>query len=306
MLSVTANNGHLHVKFELPAGMHALFGASGAGKTSLFRLIAGLDRDDTARVLWSETPIHQLPPHRRPIALAPQRPHLVPHRTVREQVKWIASGRDSDALVRWARALSVEWFWSRHPSRISGGELQRASLLRALAADRPVLLLDEPLSQVDRPLRHLIMATLKELLPSDLILFTTHDWEETEAFAEQVVWITDGRSRPPASPVGLLPDSPPTARLMGYIGSIAAHPGHWLIHPRLIRPGSFPDEGPVIAGQLTAARLSPTLHQYRFESDAVWLQWTGPPAPRAAGSAVTLIRPPRAEFSLVPATPPQG
>lgn len=293
--------------FTLPQGLHAVFGASGTGKTTLFRIIAGLDRV-LARIRFAGAPWadrrHILPPYRRALAYVPQYPSLIPHRTLREQTAWVA-GPDwtANQLSQWSRLLTVDHLLDRRPPTLSGGEVQRAALLRALATGRPLLLLDEALSQVDRPRRRDIMAALRAEAASArrLVLFSSHDFDEVAEFADTVILVDAARLLDPAPPDIRFrrPPSPELARLMGYCASLPAPSGgHYLIHPTQLRPGAHPDQGVVLTGELTVLRSASSVVRLRFVNRQIDVTWVSPPPAPAPGAAITLVEPTPAPFAL--------
>lgn len=290
----------VHGEITLPPGMHAVVGASGSGKTSLFRLIAGLDRSPGIRVDWQDQNLAILPPYLRSSAFVPQRPSLVSHRTIAQQVLWVAA--DVNGMWRqWIEWLELHPLWSRFPGELSGGEQQRAALLRALAADRSMLLLDEALSQIDRPHRLAIYRRLKsQLAPERLILFSTHHWEEAETFADSVLFIRHGRIEGPIRMLEAKPLNPDMAAMMGYIGSIATPHGHLLIHPATIAVGSSAQPGWTIPGSGRQLPVSPTLSHYRFvpAGPVQPLHWSGSPQAEKQFDAITVTRPIFVSFEL--------
>ncbi len=189
----------LDARFTLPSGLTVLFGPSGAGKTRLLRLLAGLDTPLEGRIAVEGVPFcdtatrTHLPPHRRGIGMVFQHPYLLPHRSVLANVA-LASGHDGRAARR-ARAhellVSVEAdaFADRRPHQLSGGQRQRVALARALAGDPRLLLLDEPFNALDvrvrRQLRHLVRDQVARTgVPT---LFVTHDPDEVADLADQVL-----------------------------------------------------------------------------------------------------------------------
>ena len=184
----------------------ALVGPSGAGKTSVLRVIAGLLEPARGRVSldrerWLDTEQGlSLPPERRRVGLVFQDYALFPHLTVSGNVAFGAGRRAVDELLERFRIAHLA---SAHPEELSGGERQRVALARALARDPAVLLLDEPLAALDAhtksEVRHELAELLRELaLPA---LLVTHDYEDAAALADEVGVLVEGRLRqlgPPA------------------------------------------------------------------------------------------------------------
>jgi len=195
----------LDASFEVPlAGVTALFGPSGSGKTVLLRCIAGLTRlggqlvvgderwDDAARGL------HR-PAHERRIGYVFQEPSLFAHLSVRENLLfgYRRAGR-ADARVRPEEVialLGVEPLLDRLPLGLSGGERQRVALGRALLVQPEVLLMDEPLSALDRTAKEEILPYLEAVQRSlgIPVLYVTHDIDEVERLADQLVLLQAGR-----------------------------------------------------------------------------------------------------------------
>jgi molybdate transport system ATP-binding protein len=184
----------------------ALVGPSGAGKTSVLRVIAGLLEPSRGRVSldgerWLDTEQGlSLPPERRRVGLVFQDYALFPHLTVSGNVAFGAGRRAVDELLERFRIAHLA---SAHPEELSGGERQRVALARALAREPAVLLLDEPLAALDAhtksEVRHELAELLHELaLPT---LLVTHDYEDAAALADEVGVLVEGRLRqlgPPA------------------------------------------------------------------------------------------------------------
>ena len=184
----------------------ALVGPSGAGKTSVLRVIAGLLVPSRGRVSldgerWLDTEQGlSLPPERRRVGLVFQDYALFPHLTVSGNVAFGAGRRAVDELLERFRIAHLA---SAHPEELSGGERQRVALARALAREPAVLLLDEPLAALDAhtksEVRHELAELLRELaLPT---LLVTHDYEDAAALADEVGVLVEGRLRqlgPPA------------------------------------------------------------------------------------------------------------
>jgi molybdate transport system ATP-binding protein len=201
----------LAVRVAIDSRAAALFGPSGAGKTTILDTIAGLRTprrgsiaiDD--RVLFSSTAKIDLPPRDRRIGYVPQDVALFPHMNVRRNLLYgshsvsaKASADTPRALPRLDRVLTmleIEGLLDRRVTELSGGERQRVALGRALMSGPSLLLLDEPLAAVDVPLRRRILPYLQRVrdelrIP---IVYVSHDREEIEALADTVVRLDSGR-----------------------------------------------------------------------------------------------------------------
>jgi molybdate transport system ATP-binding protein len=188
---------------SLPLRKHAvtvLFGPSGAGKTTVLRLLAGLDRPDAGSIrcgdeVWYDHArgIH-LPPQKRRVGYLSQDYALFPHLTVRGNVAYGARGRAVDDLL--ARFDLAE-LSGRYPRQLSGGQLQRVALVRALAAEPRLLLLDEPLSALDEPTRLRLRSDLRQLLEGVRMpaIVVTHDRTEALVLGDSIVIMIDGKLR---------------------------------------------------------------------------------------------------------------
>ena len=166
-----------------------LLGPSGCGKTTTLRLIAGLEEISSGTILINGTTVNQIPPHDRDIAMVFQRDALYPHMTVFENMSFGLKLRrvaKSEIRVRvnsTAEMLGIAPLLDRYPRALSGGERQRAALGRALVRKPKVLLLDEPLSQLDRPLRAQLRKEISRLHAQLglTMLYVTHDQSEALA-----------------------------------------------------------------------------------------------------------------------------
>jgi molybdate transport system ATP-binding protein len=186
----------------------ALVGPSGAGKTSVLRVIAGLARLASGRVVlgdevWLDTDrrISRLPEERR-VGLVFQEYALFPHLSVRRNVAYAGRERVPELLERFAIAHLAD----ARPADLSGGERQRVALARALARDPAVLLLDEPLAALDAHTKSQVRGELRELLRELALptLLVTHDYEDAAALADEVGVLVDGSLRQLASPAELV------------------------------------------------------------------------------------------------------
>lgn len=195
---------HLDARFALPPGLTVLFGPSGAGKTRLLRLIAGLDEPSEGRIIYGDHTFVDrsertaLPVHERRIGMVFQQPYLLPHRTVEGNVALTAEGRtrhDRQATARhWLERTGATPFADRRPHQLSGGQRQRVALARALAGRPQLLLLDEPFNALDRERRRRLRRLVRNLVDETHIptLFVTHDVDELTELADQVLLAEHG------------------------------------------------------------------------------------------------------------------
>jgi ABC-type sulfate/molybdate transport systems ATPase subunit len=198
----------LDVALSVEAETVALVGPSGAGKTSVLAVIAGLRRPDRGSVAandvtWVDRAAGvDLPPERRRVGLVPQDYGLFPHMTVAQNVEFAGAGRTDELLAR----LRIAHLARERPAQLSGGERQRVALARALARDPAVLLLDEPLAALDAHTRLLVRDELAEIL-ADLeipTLLVTHDFADATHLADRVAVIDHGHIRQVGTPAELL------------------------------------------------------------------------------------------------------
>lgn len=190
------------VSLEVKQGEFAvLLGPSGCGKTTLLRVIAGLETADEGRVEISGRDVTALPPRRRGIAMVFQNYAVFPHLTVFENIAFgLRMQKRPDAEVRGqvrrvAELVRIEDLLGRYPAQLSGGQRQRVAMARALAVEPDLLLMDEPLSNLDALLRLEMRAELKKLL-SDLrttTIYVTHDQVEAMSLADRIAVMRDGR-----------------------------------------------------------------------------------------------------------------
>jgi molybdate transport system ATP-binding protein len=192
--------------FQSQARATALFGPSGAGKTTILDAIAGLRTPRRGaiaidgRTLFSSGERIDLPPHLRHVGYVPQDVALFPHMNVRRNLLYgtAASRPASHApldLQRIASMLEIEPLVERRVTDLSGGERQRVALGRALMSGPSLLLLDEPLAAVDVPLRRRILPYLRRVRDELAIplLYVSHDRAEVDELADAVVTMADGR-----------------------------------------------------------------------------------------------------------------
>ncbi len=216
---------------EIPAGsFFSLLGPSGCGKTTLLRLIAGLERPDEGSISADGSDITGRPPERRPFNMVFQHYALFPHMTVAENVGFglttQAKSRRPSASERGARVaemlrlVGLEGFGSRYPSELSGGQAQRVAVARALINRPAALLLDEPLSALDRNVRFTLREELLRIHQElgTTFLFVTHDQDEALSISQLVGVMNQGRLEQVADPQTIY-RSPATLFTARFIGA---------------------------------------------------------------------------------------
>ncbi len=180
----------------------AVLGPSGCGKTTLLRLIAGLEMPDAGEIALDgklvSVPGWVLPPHLRNVGVVFQSPALWPHMTVMGNIlfglsrlnKSVARRRAGDLLT----ALALDGLAERYPHQISGGEARRVALARALAPHPALLLLDEPLTNLNPELKEMALAVLEDHLEryKPTLVYVTHDHAEAHRISQRIVTL-DGR-----------------------------------------------------------------------------------------------------------------
>ena len=189
----------LDVTATLTAAVTGIFGASGAGKTSLLDVIAGLRKPSAGRLTLGDTVFDDarthLPPRRRGIGYVPQENALFPHLSVLRNVRYGMTQRDETHERRILEVLEIAHLTQRGVLSLSGGEQKRVALARALLSSPRLLLLDEPLAGVDHPLRGRV-AELLERIRDELripMLYVTHDATELLRLADETLVLAEGR-----------------------------------------------------------------------------------------------------------------
>ncbi len=197
------------ISLHVPAGSFAvLLGPSGCGKTTCLRIVAGLETASEGRVEIGGRDVTRLPPAARGVAMVFQSYALFPHLTVAENIVFGLKARrvppDERArrLDRAVEILGIAALLQRKPSQLSGGQQQRVALGRAIVAEAPICLMDEPLSNLDAQLRadmrREILALQRRL--GMTMLYVTHDQTEAMGMADQIVLLRDGHIEQDAGP----------------------------------------------------------------------------------------------------------
>jgi len=205
----------------------ALLGPSGSGKSTLLRVIAGLETPDTGEVVIGEHDVTDAPARTRGVGFVFQ--HYAPfkHMTVHDNVAFGLSvrKRPKDEIRARVKELlglvRLDGLAERYPSQLSGGQLQRMALARALAVQPQVLLLDEPFGALDAQVRAELREWLRKLHEEIHVttIFVTHDQEEAMEVAEQIVVMNTGRIEQAGSPRDLY-ESPRNEFVMSFIGPV--------------------------------------------------------------------------------------
>jgi putrescine transport system ATP-binding protein len=245
----------------------ALLGPSGCGKTTLLRLLAGFELPSEGRILLDDTDIAPVPPYRRPVNMMFQTYALFPHLTVAGN---IAFGLKQDRLPRneietrvdeMLALVKLTNLGARKPHQLSGGQRQRVALARALAKRPKVLLLDEPLSALDRKLREETRFELMQLQAQLGLTFVivTHDREEAMMLADRIAVMEHGRLAQVAPPVEIY-EQPRSRFVADFIGDV-----------NILEGGVASVEGRNVVIESTAGRLvAPGSRETKLGS-RVWL-----------------------------------
>ena len=222
------------LSLTIPAGsLTALLGPSGCGKTTALKIIAGLIGPTSGDVAFNDTSVLTLPPDKSGAVMVFQNPLLFPHMSVAENIgfglkmrhlpKPEIAARVADMLT----LIQLPDHGPRRPSQLSGGQAQRVALARALILEPRVLLLDEPLSNLDATLRSEMRDLIRRLQRATGIttIFVTHDQEEAVVMADQIALILDGRLQQFGAPEVFF-DRPASKTVAQFFGAKNFIPGH--------------------------------------------------------------------------------
>ncbi len=212
-----------------------LLGPSGCGKTTTLRLIAGLEKPSSGRIRIGSRDASGVPPRKRGIAMVFQNQALYPHLNVERNLAFGLAGRGSNLNRFWpwrsrgdervrqvAQALGIEQLLERFPRQLSGGERQRVALGRAVVRDPAVFLLDEPLSNLDAPLRVELRHEIKRLheRSAGTMVYVTHDQTEALSLGDRVAVMKEGKVQQVGQP-GDVYDWPCNRFVAGFVGTPA-------------------------------------------------------------------------------------
>ncbi|MBO3801256.1 MAG: ABC transporter ATP-binding protein [Thermoproteota archaeon] len=190
------------VSFEVPSGkLLALLGPSGAGKTTLLRIIAGLTKQDSGDVYFDDKNVNAVPPQKRNVGMVFQNLALFPNLTVKENIAYSLVARNisrekiESRVNEIVNMLELNGLEDRLPSQISGGQQQRVAIGRAIAPDVKLLLLDEPFTSLDLPLKDELVDLLKGIQRKLNVttIYVTHDEYEAAVLSDYIATLIDGK-----------------------------------------------------------------------------------------------------------------
>jgi sulfate/thiosulfate transport system ATP-binding protein len=250
------------VTVDIPTGsLTALLGPSGGGKSTLLRVIAGLEKPDSGLVEIEGREANRLPVQERGVGFVFQHYAAFKHMTVSRNVSFgleIRKRPKAEIKKRVAELLELvhlENFAHRYPSQLSGGQRQRMALARALAVEPSVLLLDEPFGALDAQVRKELRIWLRKLHEEVHVttVFVTHDQEEAMEVADSIVVMANGRVEQIGSPDDLY-DKPANDFVMSFLGPVTTL-GGILVRPHDLELFAGPETGTVAATVDRVTRL---------------------------------------------------
>ncbi len=234
-----------------PGRVTVIAGPSGSGKSTLLRLVAGLETPDEGKIYFDNEDVTPFPPWDRRSVMLSQRPVLLPHLTILENIVLAAESQGltreeaMDEAHRIASFLGITDILDRRPGTLSGGQLQRASLAAVISARPRVLLLDEPFAHLDLPLRESFRRLVKDVARRQgiTVIQVTHDQDEALELADNLIVLINGRIYDSGDPLRVYYN--PSSL------EVAAFLGHNIVcEPPFTRkkgvPASFPPEAVAI------------------------------------------------------------
>jgi ABC-type sugar transport system ATPase subunit len=217
----------LGIDFQIaPGGFLTLLGPSGCGKSTALRLISGLDEVSGGNILIDGKEVSRLPADQRNIGMVFQNYALFPHMTVGENIAYglrvrkVAKPTRKASVDRVAELMALGPLLDRKPAQLSGGQQQRVALARVLVSERPLVLMDEPLSNLDAKLRTEIRSEIRSLNKKlgITVVYVTHDQSEALSMSDTVVLMNAGRAEQMGTPKELY-DMPATVFAASFIGT---------------------------------------------------------------------------------------
>lgn len=217
--------------FTIPDGkLIGLLGPSGCGKSTTLNLISGLEKPTKGQIFFGEDDVTKLPPENRGIGLVFQNYALYPHLTVRQNIMFplqnlkgeqkMTKAEMNNAVMGVAKLVQIDSLMERRPAELSGGQQQRVAIARALVKMPKVLLLDEPLSNLDARLRLQTREEIRRIQKETKIttIFVTHDQEEAMSICDQIVVMKDGVVHQIGAPQDVY-DSPKNLFVAKFLGT---------------------------------------------------------------------------------------
>ncbi len=270
------------VSVEIPSGsLTALLGPSGGGKSTLLRVIAGLEKADSGLVEIEGRDATKLPAQDRGVGFVFQHYAAFKHLSVARNVAFGLEIRKRpkaeikkkvDELLE---LVHLEQFAHRYPAQLSGGQRQRMALARALAVEPQVLLLDEPFGALDAQVRKELRAWLRRLHDQVHVttVFVTHDQEEAMEVADSIVVMADGKVEQIGSPDQLY-EAPANDFVMSFLGPVTKLDGE-LVRPHDLELSTEPRPGTVTAKVTRVTRLGFEVRvDLEIEGEELWAQVT--------------------------------
>lgn len=214
------------VSFDIEKGhLIGLLGPSGGGKTSILRMLAGLESPDAGQISFHGQVVNDIPPQERGIGFVFQNYALFKHMTVFDniafglKVKKAPKSKIKDRVMELVELTGLSGFERRYPHQLSGGQRQRVAFARALAPEPQLLLLDEPFAAIDAKIRQELRSWLRELIERVGItsIFVTHDQDEAIEVADEIMIINQGRVEQKGTPWDIYKE-PATPFVATFIG----------------------------------------------------------------------------------------
>ncbi|MGA8261250.1 MAG: ABC transporter ATP-binding protein [Arenicellales bacterium] len=283
-----------HVDLDIRAGEFlTLLGPSGSGKTTLLMALAGFSRPDHGSILFGDTEVVRTPPHRRNVGMVFQNYALFPHMTVAANVGFplrlrrLAKAEIASRVERALETVQLEGLGGRRVDQLSGGQRQRVALARAVVFEPGILLMDEPLSALDKKLREHMQIELRRLHDKlgMTTVYVTHDQREALTMSDRVAVINHGKVMQLDAPRRLY-DHPANRFVADFVGEstflpVTVKDGEVLYHDTLLRLSQRPPEsdGGLLLMlrperlQLVAGEADPALN--RFEGTTTDLAFQG-------------------------------
>ncbi len=217
-----------HVEITISGGeFFSLLGASGCGKTTLLRMLAGFESPTTGEIYIDDAPVSGVPPHKRPTNMVFQNYAIFPHLNVRRNIAYglraekLNKGETDWRVDEVLEMVKLPGFGERGSNELSGGQRQRVALARALIRRPKVLLLDEPLGALDKKLREQMQLELRALQQSLGItfIFVTHDQDEAMTLSDRIAVMSQGKLLQIASPEEIY-QRPVSVEVADFIGQM--------------------------------------------------------------------------------------